>query len=111
MAAGLKVSGNHGGMPCIDISEFLGAIGTDVVNTVRYAKETRGARVKLVFIPHEELIKAVKSVSGTFGMPFVPVVSGIPCQFSPGNDVRVACVADDNTNFEQKGKTHQEVIH
>ena len=111
MAVGVRVTGRQGGLPCIDVGDMLGVISGDVKRTVRYALDTRGAKAKLVFVPHEPLMGAVQQVMKLYMAPFVPVVDGIPCQFSPASEVRVACVADDNTNFEKQGNTDQEGIH
>lgn len=88
----------------IDISSALGndAVAKDIRATVRYALETRGTKVRLVYVPHEIMIKACETVAkGLFMQPFIPTIEGIPCQFSPTGEVSVACVADDDTNFER----------
>lgn len=111
MAVGVRVTGRQGGLPCIDVGDALGAIAGDVKRTVRYAIETRGTKAKLVMVPHEALMSAVKQIAKLYAAPFVPVVDGVPCQFSPAEEVRVACVADDNTNFEKVGNSDQGVMH
>jgi hypothetical protein len=101
-------------MRYIDIEHAIGsdAIAKDIINTVNYAISTRGSKVKIIYVPHEVLIAACKKVVGSLGLvPFIPTIKGIPCQFSPSNEVRVGCVADDNTNFEQHIDKQKEVIH
>jgi len=101
-------------MRTVDIGAYLGndAVGRDIVATVRYAKETRGARARLVYIPHEVMIRACETVGkGLAMMPFVPTILGIPCQFSATGQVSVACVADDDTNFERTTAGETEVRH
>lgn len=98
----------------VDITESLGsdAMAEDIRKTVRYALETRGAAVRLVFVPHEIMIKACQKISKGLGMvPFIPTIYGLPCQFSNTNDVSVACVADDDTNFERTLNGETEVKH
>lgn len=98
----------------VDITEALGsdAAAADIRRTVRYALDTRGTAVRLVYVPHELLISACKVVSGASGgAPFIPTILGIPCQFSPHSDVSVACVADDGTNFERTPVRETEVRH
>jgi hypothetical protein len=98
----------------VEIEHVLGsdAIANDIRNTVKYAKNSRGTSVRLIYVPHEILIKACEKVAKGMGyMPFIPTIFGIPCQFSPYNEVRVACVADDDTNFEQQLNKQDEVKH
>ncbi len=78
------------------------AVAADIRATVRYALRTRGAAVRLVYVPHEVLIRACERVAEGVGMvPFAPTIEGVPCQFSPHGEVSIACVADDGTNFER----------
>lgn len=88
----------------IAIDHALGddAIAADIRRTVSYALRTRGAAVRLVYVPHAILLRACERVAAGVGMaPFRPTIEGVPCQFSPHDDVAVACVADDDTNFER----------
>jgi len=98
----------------IDIGNSLGndAVAKDIMATVKYALATRGAQVRLIYVPHEIMIRACEIVAkGNGMMPFIPTIEGIPCQFSPTGEVSVACVADDNTNFERTLTKEIEVRH
>lgn len=98
----------------VPIDHVLGndAVAADIRATVRYALQTRGASVRLVYVPHDVLIRACERVAGGLGMvPFSPTIEGVPCQFSPHGDVSVACVADDGTNFERTTAREIQVRH